>query len=187
MKNLSQAAIRSWLDKNGVDSNGVGYIELAYSVMGEMPASGRIDAVSIAEPALSLSRAKLRVLASPFDVAAPQFSLGSYAANAEWVAKNRSLAGRVATALRQTAIWANGNQQQSGKILVDVLKMSEVAVSSMTRCNIRRHSRHPICNRASTSWRNTDSLPSAWTRTRSLRAFDARLGYSLIPPETSMR
>lgn len=134
LRNVSQAAVQAWLDHNGVDSKSVGFLETAFSAMGEMAESGRVDAVLIAEPALSLARSKLRVIGSPYDIVAPQFSLSSYGANTDWVAKNRALASRVVAAMRQTAVWANANQEKSGKILVDVLKMSDAVVSSMTRC-----------------------------------------------------
>lgn len=134
LKNLSQAAPQSWLDKNGVDSNSVGWIELPFSSMPEMLASGRIDAGVVPEPILSAARAKVRIIASPYDTIGSQFSLGSYLASADWIAKNRGTASRIAAVLRQTAIWANANQQQTGKILVDVLKMPPEIVASMTRC-----------------------------------------------------
>ena len=132
--NLTQAAVLACLDHHGVDWKTVGFLELPFSQMGEMADTGKVDAVLIAEPALSLARTRLRVIDSPYNYIAPQFSLASYGANTDWVAKNRPTASRVSAALRQTAVWANANPQSSGKILVNALKMSDVVVSTMTRC-----------------------------------------------------
>jgi NitT/TauT family transport system substrate-binding protein len=134
VRNLTQASVMACLDHHGVDTKTVGFIELPFSEMGEMADAGRVDAVLIAEPALSLARTKLRVIDAPYNYIAPQFSLASYGATTGWVAKNRAVAGRLSTAFRQAAVWANANPQLSGKILVDALKMSDAVVSSMTRC-----------------------------------------------------
>jgi ABC-type nitrate/sulfonate/bicarbonate transport system substrate-binding protein len=102
-------------------------------------ASRSMSARSCGRPVAALLRFKsdlpmMRTIGSPFDAVASQWSLATYAANTNWVTNNRGVAARVSAVLRQTAVWANANQQQSGKVLVNYLKMSEVAVSSMTRC-----------------------------------------------------
>jgi NitT/TauT family transport system substrate-binding protein len=133
LRNIAQAAVQAWLEKNGVDSKGVGWVELTFSAMAPAVESGRIDAALIAEPALTAARGNIRVLAAPYDVVAPQFSLGTYMANRDWVAKNHDTAARFSAVLRETAAWANANPEPAGRMLAKFMKLPETVIAAMTR------------------------------------------------------
>jgi NitT/TauT family transport system substrate-binding protein len=134
LRNLSQAAPQAWLDKNGVDSSSVKFIELPYPTMPDMLRLGRVDAGIVPEPVLSAAQGKVHPIAAPYDAIGDRFSLGSYVATRDWIEKNRSVASRISDALRQTAIWANTHETETGQILADVLKLPQSLVSTMTRC-----------------------------------------------------
>jgi ABC-type nitrate/sulfonate/bicarbonate transport system substrate-binding protein len=74
LKGIGQAALQAWLAKDNVDSAGVGFVEVPYSVMGAYLKAGRIDAALITEPELSVVRGTVRASAAPFDVIAPRIS-----------------------------------------------------------------------------------------------------------------
>ena len=133
LKNIPEAAMQAWLEKNGVDSNEVGFIEMAFSAMGALVQSGKFDAALITEPFLSAANGTVKAIASPYDAIAPTYSITTYAATSQWVAQNRDVAGRFALAIRQTAAWANANPQLSGRILAKYTNISDTVISKMTR------------------------------------------------------
>ena len=133
LRNIAQACVQQWFANNGVDSSGVSFIEMSFAVMAELAATGKVDAVMVADPVYSQAKTRLRVIGTPYDVLGRQFSLNSFGANSEWVAKNRETAHRTLIALQQTAVWANANPQLSGRILESELKMSPAVIAAMTR------------------------------------------------------
>jgi NitT/TauT family transport system substrate-binding protein len=133
LKNVPEAAMQAWLEKNGVDPNDVGFVEMAFSAMAPLVQSGRVDAALITEPFLSAASGTVRAIASPYDAIATQYSITSYAATSQWVAQNRDVASRFALAIRQTAAWANSNPQLSGRILAKYTNISSSVISKMAR------------------------------------------------------
>ena len=78
LKSMPQIGTMLWLEKNGVDPASVKWLELPFSSMPQALVSGRIDAGTLAEPALSASRATCRPLANYSSAIAPHYYSGAW-------------------------------------------------------------------------------------------------------------
>lgn len=132
LKQLGQAGMELWLDKNGGDSRSVGYVEMPFSAFAAALEAGRIDAALIAEPALTLARDKVKIIAAPFDAVAPVFSYAAFAALRDWTAKNRTVAERFSAVIRRTAQWANDDPHAAETLFAKYMNISPALAYSMT-------------------------------------------------------
>lgn len=133
IKQIGQAAVQAWMDKNDADWKSVGFLEMPFSVMGSALAARRVDAIFVVEPLLTELRGKVRVIGAPFDAVAPEFSYAAYAAKSDWVATNKDIARRFISVMRESAQWANSNPRPAGRILAGKMKLPEAVVTSMRR------------------------------------------------------
>ncbi len=133
LANVGQFAPELWLDKNGVKSNTVKFIEVPFP---EIPAAlqqGRIDAGWLAEPFVTLSEPFARTLATCFDDVAPRWMLGAWFTTRDWAAANKSTVDAFRAVMTKTAIWANANQAQSALILAKYSNLDPNLLKKMHR------------------------------------------------------
>ncbi len=133
LRNTPQLSTQAWLDKNGADSKSVKFTEVPFPEMGLALTSGRVDAAFFSEPALSLVRNDLRVLADPYGAIAPQFITGSYFTTRAYAAAQPRVVANVGRALRQAATWANGHPSDTATILARLQKLDPARVQTMAR------------------------------------------------------
>ena len=101
--------------------------------------SGRVQAIFVAEPALSRAkRAGARVLASAFDAIAPQFLIGVCVSDRTWAAKNVDALQRFAAAMRRASIWANAHHDQTAVIASQFFNESVAQIHDQTRATFPR-------------------------------------------------
>ncbi|HEV8020242.1 MAG TPA: ABC transporter substrate-binding protein [Candidatus Lustribacter sp.] len=117
--NMSYFAARAWMDKNGGDSKSVHWYELSDPLDLAAMKSGRLDAASISEPALTpaLRSGDVRVLAPVFDAIAPRFLVAACVTTDAFVKARPDIVRKFADVIAKTSKWANANQTQSGVIL----------------------------------------------------------------------
>jgi NitT/TauT family transport system substrate-binding protein len=131
---LADIATRLWLQKNAVDPTSVSLVEMPFSVMPDALASGRVQAIFVAEPALSRAKgAGARVLASAFDAIAAQFLIGVCVSNRAWAAKNTDALQRFAAGMRRASIWANAHHDQTALIASQYFNESVAQIHEQTR------------------------------------------------------
>jgi ABC-type nitrate/sulfonate/bicarbonate transport system substrate-binding protein len=117
--NMSYFAARAWLDKNGGDSKSIHWFELSDPLDVAAMKSGRLDAASISEPALTpaLRSGDVRVLAPVFDAIAPRFLVAAAVTTDSFAKAHPDIVRKFADVIAKTSKWANANQSQSGVIL----------------------------------------------------------------------
>ena len=130
---LSSAAVKAWLDENGVDVAKVRIVEVPFPQMGGALERGAVAAALITEPALSAAGSDVRVFAKPYDSVAKQFISGYWFTTREWLAANPDTAKRFVGAIYETARWANAHQDESLRILVKYTKLDSASAKSMNR------------------------------------------------------
>jgi NitT/TauT family transport system substrate-binding protein len=133
LRSISEFGPSEWIDKNGGDSSKVKYVELPFGEMEAAMLQGRVAAAVFTEPYISESKATSRVLGFPYSAIAPQFLTSAFYASAAFVKAHPDTVDRFAAAIRQTAAWANKNQQQSGEILAAMAKLDASIVAKMSR------------------------------------------------------
>lgn len=132
----AQAGIEAWLDKGGADAAKVKFVEVFFFEMAAALAQGRVDAAMIPEPALTVATSPggpARIFAKPFDAIAPLFLIGVWFAPSEWIRRNTEAARRFASAIYETARWANAHHDESATIIAGVSKIDPATVRRMTR------------------------------------------------------
>jgi NitT/TauT family transport system substrate-binding protein len=126
-----QVAASLWIDKTGGDSASVHFVELPFAAMAPALAGGRVDAAMITEPAMTLEKARIALLAPAYDAIADEFLIGGWVATPAF-AKSEG-ARRFAAAMAETARWANAHRDQTGAILAAHAKVDLAVVRAMAR------------------------------------------------------
>ena len=82
--------------------------------MGAAVERGTVAAALVAEPSLSVAKAggKVRELANPFGLIAPQFLLSAWFSTPAFIQKNPALVKAFAAAIHQTGRWANAHHDE---------------------------------------------------------------------------
>jgi NitT/TauT family transport system substrate-binding protein len=119
VRGISEVAVRSLIDKSGGHSDTAKFIELPYSAMGAALAGGRVDAVSVEEPAFSsiMSSGDVRSIGAPNGAIASSWIEGGYFVTLAFARAHPDIVRRFGDAMAETAIWANKNPSLSAKIL----------------------------------------------------------------------
>jgi ABC-type nitrate/sulfonate/bicarbonate transport system substrate-binding protein len=124
---------RAWIEANGGDLSTVKFVELPFPQMQPALDAGRVDAITIAEPFLSVARKTERVIGAPYDAIAKEFIVGAYFTNASWAKDHADVLNRFIGAIHEAAVWANANHAKSAEILLKYAKMDPDVAASMVR------------------------------------------------------
>jgi NitT/TauT family transport system substrate-binding protein len=124
---------RAWIEANGGDLSTVKFVELPFPQMQPALDAGRVDAITIAEPFLSVARKTERVIGAPYDAIAKEFLVSAYFTNTAWAKDHADVLNRFIGAIHEAAVWANANHAQSAAILLKYAKMDPDAAAGMVR------------------------------------------------------
>jgi NitT/TauT family transport system substrate-binding protein len=118
LRDIGSIAVDMWLLQQGVSPSAVRFVELPSGQLGPAVARGTIDAGLVIEPFLSAALANgSRVLALPYTAVAPHFIIAAYFTTDEWRKAHAAEARAFASAIAETARWANKNHALSAQIL----------------------------------------------------------------------
>ena len=135
LKDLTEVGVRAWLDRNGVDSKSVRFVESQMALMPPALGRGTYDAALIGEPYLSADvGTSLRLLGDPYAVLAPQFLISNFFTTTDFYKANTALLKRFVATIYDTARWANANQPESGQIFLKAAKFDPATLAKMGRC-----------------------------------------------------
>lgn len=133
LKSFQQVTAMAWVDKHSGDAKSLKFVEVPFPQMGLALTTGRVDAVQLTEPFLTLGKRDLRGLGDVFDGVANRFVfLAFFAANA-WLQAHPAVASAFASAIHAAAVWANSHQTESGQILASASKMDPAVVATISR------------------------------------------------------
>lgn len=136
LKNITDLAVKSWVDKNGGDSKTLKFIEFPFPQMPAALDQGKVDAALILEPALSKAVGNCcRVLGNAYGGISKRFMTSGWVATKEWSEKNPEKAKKFSEVMAKTAAWANKeeNHERSAEILVKNLEIEEKTAANMKR------------------------------------------------------
>jgi NitT/TauT family transport system substrate-binding protein len=130
-----QAATTVWLQKNGVDTAKVRFVEVNPGpLIRSALAQGRVDAATPPEPTLTESvQDGARVFGDPFAALAPRFFIGVWVARNDWIKANPEVARRFADAIYDAGKWANSHPSESAAILAKYAKGDVALFRTMHR------------------------------------------------------
>jgi len=131
---ISGLAPRVWIDENGGDSTKVRFLELPFPAMQPALDAGRVDAVMVAEPFLTVAlRNGDRALGSPLDAVSASFILSAFYTTSAWAKEHPTELARFTSVILQTAAWANANHARSAAILAAATNQDPSAVAATNR------------------------------------------------------
>ncbi len=139
IKTMQHAAIDLWIDRRGGDSKSVKFFEIPPSDMLAALESRRVDAILPNEPITTLIRPNVRVIGNQWDAMKLPIVVFAAFAMEPWLQKNPEVAARFVTALRQTAVWANGHRRETAEILVREAKLDPHLATTMGRSTFGTH------------------------------------------------
>lgn len=112
---LASVGTLAWIDQTGGDSKRTNTIEVPQSATVAFLEQGRVDAVTMNEPAVSqaLASGKVRVLSKPFDAIAKHFQGGCFAVMEPIVEKNTATMTRFARAMHESVVYTNAHMAET--------------------------------------------------------------------------
>jgi NitT/TauT family transport system substrate-binding protein len=133
LRDMQQASVLRWVDRDGGDSASVKFIELPLPTVASSVNSGHVDAGIISEPLLSAQRDDIRVLTASYDTIAKRFMIDLHVGMLDFLNRNVATTRKVIDALRDAAVWANANHSASAQILARVSKTPVDVILGMNR------------------------------------------------------
>ena len=133
VRDLQQAAVMTWLDRNGGDSKSVQFIEIPNVEQLAALKAKRVDAACLVEPFLTPARSETLMIARPYDSLGSRLMTFGWIANKDWFAANPAVVQRLVSAIRDTAAWANRNHDATAAIISDAAKIPKEAFQGMNR------------------------------------------------------
>ena len=123
LKGVSEMATWAWLDKNGIPTDAVRFIEIPYADMGAALAAGRVDAVVAEEPTQTILLSNGgRVVANVNDAIGDTWLGGGWFCLLDYANAHPDVIRRFADGVAEAGTWANKNHEASAKILESYTK-----------------------------------------------------------------
>ncbi len=133
LRNMQHAVFLQWIDQHGGNSGSVKVIETPLPQAVADLEGQRVDAIFLAEPYISMSRSKLRIIGHYWEaLARPALSLG-YCATEAWLSKNGSEAVKFNQAVCKAAVWANTHHAETAPMVAAMTKMDPDVAQHMVR------------------------------------------------------
>jgi NitT/TauT family transport system substrate-binding protein len=133
LRDLQQAAVMNWLERNGVDPKAVNYVEVPVAQMSTALKAGRIDAASLTEPWLAAVRPDVRALGAPYESLGKEILLSAWIATRSWISANGPTLAKFVSAIHATAVWGNRNQAAMLAMLEQMTKIEHGLTARMGR------------------------------------------------------
>ena len=133
LRNMQQAVFLQWIELHGGDPSAVKFIETPLPQAVPDLEAGRVDAIFLAEPYISMNQGKLRIIGHYWEaIARPSLSLG-YCATESWLSKNAGVAAKFSQAISKAAVWANSHHPETAPIVASLTKMDPDVAQHMVR------------------------------------------------------
>lgn len=131
---LTQLGPQAWINQQGGDAKTVHWIELADAGKPAALAQGRVDAIELSEPFISVAKKDgARVLSPGFDGIGAHFVTGAWITTRAWADAHSDVIVKLRAALVKTATWANAHPVESGRILAKYTGMTPETIATMAR------------------------------------------------------
>lgn len=130
---LIQFAPMIALERLGVSSANMHFIEMPSTATAAALADHKVDAAEMNEPFVSANAGKVRILAPGLDGIARKFVSGGFFTSTQWAAAHPAEAAKLAAVFARTAKWANAHQRESAAILAKYAKLDPDTIMHMQR------------------------------------------------------
>jgi NitT/TauT family transport system substrate-binding protein len=118
LNNIGDTTVRASVRKAGGDPKSVKFVEMPLPDMGAALQAGRVDAIWVVEPFLTLAvNQGGRIVASNYVDAAPDLTVASYFTSNQLASSNPDLVKRFTEAMRQSLEYADAHPEEARQIL----------------------------------------------------------------------
>lgn len=118
LNNLDNVTVRATLEKHGIDSSTVQFVEMPFPDMNGALESGAVDAAWHAEPFITMGKAQGFIsLADPMYESSPGQSIALFFAAEEWLAENADVAQRFQRAMERSLEAADEDPDAAREII----------------------------------------------------------------------
>jgi NitT/TauT family transport system substrate-binding protein len=133
LRNIEHVVLRQYLEKNGVDINGVKIVEAPFPQMEGLLKNGSADAVMAVEPFITLAVAhkSARVLARPYTEVRSRNIVANYNVRREWFDQNAETARKFAAALAEANAFISSNEAEARQILVKYTQIPQEVIGAV--------------------------------------------------------
>lgn len=136
--NLSEVAAlsaRSWVDRNGGDSQSILFVETPGSQVTLALDTGRINAAVMLQPLLAqnIATGRYRVIANPATSIAPRFLAAVWFASTDYVGKHPDVIKRFDAVLKRASQYCNTHPQQTIDLLAKFSGLDPATIAKMHR------------------------------------------------------
>jgi len=130
---LYSIGIRTWLDKNGIDSGSVHLVELPQTALLAAIDQGRIDGAGATEPLIqaAINTHRYRAVSKVFDAIAPRFLIASFFAHAAWVADHRDVVARFIRVVRTADVYLSAHENESVGLLAPFMQIDPASLAGI--------------------------------------------------------
>lgn len=110
LNNIGDLSVKASLDKLGVDSSSVKFVEIPFPEMPAALAKGRVDAAWVSEPFLTVAKAAgARQIVAPLASATPNVSVSDWITSSRYAAQHGDVVARFAAAIAESNAYAQAH------------------------------------------------------------------------------
>lgn len=164
---ISEVAVRSWFDRNGIDSHNVQLVEIGISATAPAVEQGRVQAGILIKPFITdaIDSGRERVLGLAYGAIAPRFLESVYYGNRSYLDANRAAMLSFKRVLDASSRYVNAHLVETSDLLASFTGMDPQRAAHVSR----------IVTAESLEARDIQPVIDAMVRTHMLdRPFDAR-------------
>jgi NitT/TauT family transport system substrate-binding protein len=133
LKNINETAVRESVRKAGGDPDEVKFVELAFDQMAAALEQGRVDAVSVVEPATATVRSQGGVeIASPLVDVAPNLTVALYFTSQQYLQKNPEAVKKFQEATAESLAYAEAHPDEVRQIITTYTKIPASVLAQVT-------------------------------------------------------
>jgi NitT/TauT family transport system substrate-binding protein len=136
LKNVTEVTAKAALEEQGVDVDKLDFVEVPFPDMIPALESGRVDAVFVVEPFVTLGKqGGARQITAPFAATAPNLSTATYFTTERYLAGHEDVVRRFTRALEKSLRYAEDHPDEAREILLTYTEIPEPAAENLTLPN----------------------------------------------------
>lgn len=133
LPNIAEVTIRGALEGAGADHTALDFVEIGYPDMIRALRDGRVEAIHLTEPFLSLGlREGLRPIVSPYAQTQPGMTVGSYVSSDEFIEQHPEVVERFAAGVSAASDYLAANPDEFRAILIDLPGIDPATAASVS-------------------------------------------------------
>lgn len=138
LNDINPLSMQVWMDRSGVDSRGVHFVELPQTAQPAALEAGRVDGVCLLGAAFEIAKSspQVRFVANILSAISPRYLLSCFIAMPAWVERNRALAERFARVVSDAAAYTNTHHEETLTDLVAFTGIDRDLAARMPRATL---------------------------------------------------